>query len=99
MTSFHFGAPSFLAVQVAVWLGGGLLIGTGHFLALRWNVSSLALGRAPLVAAIVQVGRLALLVGLLAAIADCCGALPLVSAVGGIVAARTMITMQLGALK
>jgi F1F0 ATPase subunit 2 len=99
MTSFHFGAPAFLAVQFAVWLGCGLLIGAGHFLTLRWNVSSLALGRAPPVAAIVQVGRFALLVGVLAAIADCRGALPLVSAVGGILAARTVITMQLGALR
>lgn len=98
MTSFHFSAPTFFALQAVEWLGGGALIGAGYFLTLCWNVRLLALGRVPLVATIVQVGRFALLVGLLAAIADCGGALPLILAVAGIIAARTMITTQAGTL-
>jgi F1F0 ATPase subunit 2 len=98
MTVLHSTAPTLFAVQTAAWLCCGALIGAAYFGMLGWNVRLLTFGRAPLVAAIVQVVRFALLVGLLAAIADCCGALPLISAVAGIIAARTMITTQLGAL-
>ena len=96
MTGYHLIAPTLFALQAGVWLCAGALIGAAYFLTLRWNVTLLAHGRAPLVAAAAQAGRFVLLAGLLAAIADFCGALPLVAAAAGIVAARTLMTARPG---
>jgi N-ATPase, AtpR subunit len=95
MTSFHFTAPTMFAVQAAAGLSGGALIGAAYFWMLHRNIRLLAFGRAPLVAAAVQVGRFAFLAGLLAAITACAGSLPLIATAAGILAARTMMTMRL----
>lgn len=89
MTAFPPGEHASLALQAGAWLSCGALIGTFHFLTLRWNVRLLALGRAPLLALAVQLGRFALLAGALAVIASRFGALPLLLAAAGILAART----------
>ncbi len=96
MTNLQFTAPTFFVLQAAVWLGGGALIGAAYFLTLRWNVGLLTLGRAPLFAAAVQIGRFLLLAGVLAAIADFCGAPPLISVLAGIQTARALVTMRPG---
>ncbi len=87
MIGFDF-TDAWLVLHAGVWFSGGALIGTLHFLTLRWNVSMLALGRAPLLAVALQLGRFALLAGVLAAIAVGFGALPLLLAAAGILAAR-----------
>ena len=89
MTSFHLTEHALLALRAGAWLAGGSLIGTFHFLTLRWNVRMLALGRAPLLAMALQLGRFALLAGVLAVIASRFGALPPLLATAGILAART----------
>jgi F1F0 ATPase subunit 2 len=89
MTSFHLGEQALLALRACAWLGGGALIGGFYFLTLRWNVRMLVLGRAPLLAMALQLGRFALLAGVLAMIASRFGALPLLVATAGIFAART----------
>ncbi len=94
--SFHLSDDASLALQAGVWLSAGALIGAFHFLTLRWNVTLLALGRAPLLAMALQLGRFALLAGVLAAIAARFGALPLVLAAAGILGARTA-AVRLGA--
>ncbi len=89
MTSFHLTEHGLLALRAGAWLGGGALIGACYFLTLRWNVRMLALGRLPLFAMALQLGRFALLAGVLAVIAGRFGALPLILATAGILAART----------
>ncbi len=96
MTNLQFAAPAFFVLQAAAWLGGGALIGVAYFLTLSWNVGLLTLRRAPLFAAAVQVGRFLLLAAVLAAIAERCGALPLISALAGIQAARALVIMRSG---
>ena len=96
MTSFQLTEHALLAVRAGAWLGGGALIGAFHFLTLRWNVTLLALGRAPLLAMALQLGRFALLAGVLTVIASRFGALPLLLATAGILAART-VAVRLGA--
>lgn len=91
MTGFYLGEHALLAVRAGAWLAGGALIGTFHFLTLRWNVKMLALGRARPLAIALQLGRLALLAGVLAVIAIRFGALPLLLATAGILAARTTV--------
>ena len=94
MTSFDLTEHALLALRVGAWLGGGALIGAFYFLTLRWNVRMLALGRAPLLAMALQLGRFAFLAGVLGVIASRFGALPLLLATAGILAARTA-TMRL----
>jgi F1F0 ATPase subunit 2 len=96
MTGFHFTAPSLLVFQAAAWLCGGALFGAAYFWTLHLNVRLFAFGRAPLSVLALQGGRFLLLAGLLAAIADRCGALPLLSATAGILAARTIMTARQG---
>ena len=84
MTSFHLSEHALFAVRAGAWLGGGALIGAFYFLTLRWNVKMLVLGRAWLFATTLQLGRFALLAGMLAVIASRFGALPLVLAAAGI---------------
>lgn len=88
MTSFHLLEPTSHLVQAGAWLGGGALIGTLYFLTLNWNVRMLALGRSSLLAMALQLGRFALLAGMLAAIARGFGALPLLLFTAGILGAR-----------
>lgn len=96
MTNFHLAAYAFFVLQAIAWVGSGVLIGTSHFVVLRWNVRMLALGRAPLVIMALQVARLSLLAGLLATIARNFGGLPLVLAAAGVLAARNVV-VRLGA--
>jgi hypothetical protein len=96
MIGFYSTAPTLFALQTAAWLLGGALIGAVYFWTLRLNVGLLAFGRAPLLAAGVQAGRFLLLAGLLAAIADRCGSLPLLLGVAGILVARILMTTRLG---
>ncbi len=97
MTDFHLTAVVSRALPVMAWLCAGALIGTAHFLTLRWNVGLLVFGRVPFVAAAMQIARFLLLAGLLATIAYCSAPLPLIAATAGILAARTMMILRLGA--
>jgi F1F0 ATPase subunit 2 len=92
----HLTAPTLFAVQAAVWLCGGAALGVAYFWTLRFNVKLFAFSRAPLLALGLQGGRFLLLAGLLAAIADRSGALPLLSATAGVLAARTIMTARQG---
>jgi F1F0 ATPase subunit 2 len=88
MMGFHLTEHASLVLQAGAWLGTGALIGAFYFLSLHWNVRMLAFGRPlPLVLAL-QLGRYALVAGVLAAIASRFGALPLLLAAAGILAAR-----------
>ncbi len=73
------------------WLATGVLIGTCNFLTLRWNVRMLAVGQSLATALATQLVRFALIAGVLAAIAGHFGALPLLLATAGILAARTAV--------
>jgi F1F0 ATPase subunit 2 len=96
MTYLHPGESALLALQAGAWLSSGALIGAFYFGMLRWNVRLLVLGRTPLLAMILQVGRFALLAGVLAATASRFGAFPLLVAAVGIFLARA-VAMRLGA--
>ena len=95
MTSFHLD-HAWLTLQAGAWLSAGVLLGAFHFLTLRWNVTLLALGRAPFLTMALQLGRFALLAVVLAGIAAAFGALPLILAAAGILAARAA-AVRLGA--
>jgi len=97
MTSLHLAEHAWLALQAGTWMGAGALIGALYFLTLHWNVRMLALGRAPLFAMALALGRFVLLAGVLAAIASRFGALPLLLAAASILVVRTA-AVQLGEL-
>jgi F1F0 ATPase subunit 2 len=92
MTAFHL-TPYDLALAVG-WLSVGMVIGTAHFLSLRWNVRMLTAGRSLLPVVAVQLGRFAAMVVVLALITRTFGALPLLAAALGILAARTVIVRK-----
>ena len=96
MTGSHFTEHALLALQAAAWLGAGALIGGFYFLSLQWNVRMLAFGRSLLLVLALQLGRFALVAVVLAAIASQLGALPLLLAAAGILAARAA-AVRLGA--
>ena len=98
MTSFDLTEHALLALRAGAWLGGGALIGAFYFLTLRWNVRMLAFGRAPLLAMALQLGAIR------APRRRACasspvdfGALPLLLATAGILAARTATVRLAGA--
>jgi hypothetical protein len=76
------------------WLAAGAAIGTFFFLTLRWNVQMLAAGRPLLPVITIQLARLAGVGVLLAAIAIYFGALPLIAATAGILAARMALVRR-----
>lgn len=78
----------------AGWLATGTFIGAVHFLSLRWNLHMLAADRSLLPATAVQLARFAVLGIALAVIARTFGALPLLVATLGILAARTAIVRR-----
>lgn len=78
------------AVIVGAWLAAGGAAGALYFLTLRWNVRLFAVGRSPVLALALQLARFAAIGGLLAVIAAHFGALPLLVATSGILAARTV---------
>jgi F1F0 ATPase subunit 2 len=88
MTDLHLAD---LLPPVCAAFGAGILLGASYFLTLRWNVRTLALGRAPLFAIGLQLARFALLAVALVLIARGFGALPLVAATAGILTARAAV--------
>ena len=89
MTGFDLAQPGLLALRAGGWLAAGALIGALHFSMLRRIARMLVLGRARLLAFVLQIARAALLAGMLAVVARRFGAWPLLLATGGIQAART----------
>jgi hypothetical protein len=89
MTDFDLVEPGLLALRAGGWLAAGALIGSVHFSLLRSSVRIFVQGRARLVAFALQLGRAALLAGMLAVVARRFGAWRLLLATGGILAART----------
>jgi hypothetical protein len=92
MTTFFLTAHDLIpyAISAGAWLTVGAGIGAAHFLALRWNVRMLAVGRS-LSFALATLVRLAPLAGVLTGIAVHFGAFPLLAAAAGILAARTTV--------
>jgi F1F0 ATPase subunit 2 len=80
-----------LVCSAGASLAAGALIGAFHFLTLRWNVRMLATGQSLPLALALQLVRLAVIAGALAVIAVHFGALPLLVAAAGVLAARTVI--------
>jgi len=78
-------------VSAGVWLGSGMLVGTFHFLTLRWTVKTFVAARSLLLALGLQLTRFVLMVALLATVVNFLGALPLVMATMGILIMRTII--------
>ncbi len=73
------------------WLGAGVLIGTFHFMMLRWNVRMFAEQQSLLLPLGIQLIRFALIAAALAAISRSFGAAPLLVVTAGILAARIAI--------
>lgn len=97
MTISYLSDGGLMVLKAGAWISAGALIGALYFMTLRHNVTLLATARAPLFAMALQFGRFAALAGILAVIASRFGALPLLLATAGIVAAR-MAAVRLGAL-
>ena len=93
MTNFFIAGHDLIprAIGAGAWLTVGALIGASHFLALRWNVRMLAVGRSLPLALATQLVRFALLAGVLTIIAGHFGAFPLLAAAAGILAVRTTV--------
>jgi hypothetical protein len=88
MTSLHLAEQALLALRVGAWLSSGALIGMFYFLTLRWSVKMFTINKRLLPATALQLGRLALLAGLLAIIVNVFGALPLLLTTVGVLGAR-----------
>jgi F1F0 ATPase subunit 2 len=97
MTNSHFAGHGLLlcVLGVSAWFAIGAPIGAFYFVTLRWNVHMLIAGRSLPLALASQLVRFALIACLLAAVASRFGALPLLAATAGILAAR-MAVVQLG---
>ncbi len=95
MTSFHLAEQALLALRIGAWLSGGALIGALYFLTLRWSVKMLTAHKRLLPAMALQLGRLALLAGLLSIIVISFGTLPLLLTTAGILGAR-VVAVQWG---
>jgi F1F0 ATPase subunit 2 len=93
MTIFHGGERDLIfgMLTASAWLGAGALIGAFYFLSLRWNVRHFEIGRPILLAFAIQFVRFALMAAVLGVIARQFGALPLLIAAAGILAARPAI--------
>ena len=98
MTNWHFAGHDLLLHFLGASVGFviGALIGAFHFRTLRWNVQMFAVGGSLLLASMSQLVRFAFIACLLAAIATQFGALPLLAATAGILAARSAV-LHLGA--
>ncbi len=95
MTGLHLTEQALLVMRAVAWLSSGALIGAFYFLTLRWSVRMLVVEQRLLPAMALQLGRLALLAGLLAIIVNALGALPLLLTTAGIFGAR-VAAVQLG---
>jgi F1F0 ATPase subunit 2 len=93
MTNSHFAGHDLLLYILGAsgWFTIGALIGAFHFLTLRWNVQMFAAARSLPLALTSQLVRFALIACLLAIVANRFGALPLLAAAAGILAARVVI--------
>jgi F1F0 ATPase subunit 2 len=93
MTIFHGGERDLILgiLTASAWLGAGILIGTFYFLSLRWNVRNFEIGRSIFLTFAPQLVRFALMAVVLGVIARQFGALPLLIAAAGILAARPAI--------
>ena len=93
MTNFHLTEHSFIlpALNAGAWLVVGTLLGALYFLTLRWNVQTFMVGKSLPAALFIQLVRFSVLAGGLVIISKQFGALPLLVATAGIVAARTAI--------
>lgn len=78
-------------LAAGAWLVAGAAIGALYFLTLRWNVAMFTAGRSPVLALAMQIGRFAAIAGGLAVVAIHFGALPLLVATAGILAARMVL--------
>ncbi len=83
-----------LILLAGAWFVLGALIGALHFLTLRWNARLFASGQSLRLALGTQLVRFALVAGALAVIAIHFGALPLLIAAAGILAARTAVVQS-----
>lgn len=86
----HYGLVPCL-LSVGAWLVAGTAIGALYFLTLRGNAAMFAAGRSPVLALAMQIARFMGIAGVLAVVAIHFGALPLLVATVGILAARTVI--------
>lgn len=93
MTIFHLTERDLIlcVLSASVWLGVGTLISAFHFLSLRWNVRHFEVGQSLLLVFAIQFVRFALIAIVLGIIAGQFGALSLLIATAGILAARTAI--------
>ena len=85
-----------LVLTTSAWLAIGGLIGTCHYVTLRWIAHMLAAGLVLPVTVAVQLVRLAITAGMLTIITRQYGALPLLAATLGLLASRTVL-VRLGA--
>jgi F1F0 ATPase subunit 2 len=83
-------------VNAGAWLACGALIGTFHFLTLRWNVRMFAAEQPLLLSFGIQLVRFALMAAVLAVITRSFGALPLLVVTVGILTMRIAV-VRLGA--
>ena len=93
MTIFHLSEHDLIlyVLGASVWLTIGAAIGAFHFLTLRWNVRAFAGGQLLVLTFAAQLVRFALIAVVLGVIASHFGALPLLIAAAGILAARPAI--------
>jgi len=93
MTKFDLAGYDLIlpAIKAAAWIAVGAFIGAFHFLTLRWNVRMLTIGQSFRSALAAQLARFAVAAGALAVVARYSGALPLLAATAGILAARTAV--------
>ncbi len=95
MTNSYFAGDDLLLYVLAAsgWFALGAIIGAFHFLTLRWNVHVFAVGGSLQLALASQLVRFAVIASLLAVIVSHFGALPLLAASAGILAARTAVVL------
>jgi F1F0 ATPase subunit 2 len=85
-----------LVLKTSAWLAIGGLIGTCHYVTLRWSAHMLVTGSSLPAAMAVQLVRLAIIACMLTIIIRQYGALPLLAATLGVLASR-MAVFRLGA--
>ena len=87
-----------LAAQIVIGLAAGLVIGAFHFSLLAWNTRLFAAGAAGKAIAL-QMGRIAVAVAALIALARLLGLVALLCAALGFVVARPLLLWRFGALR
>ena len=87
-----------LAGQIVIGLVAGLLVGGFHFSSLSWNTQLFAAGAAGKAIAL-QVGRVAVAVAALIALARLLGLAALLCGAAGFLVARPLLLWRFGALR